>query len=139
MLMTTTSRSNETTGPKHCAHCKKTIGLGRPRGLCHSCYNDLSIRLLYPILSKISQGHGLHNPRGILPPTPTTAIPGSPEKVRVLEERARQGYSLHRPGDLNYNTPSPAPESYPPHLSQETATESDLADDLDDLLDYGEV
>lgn len=36
-----------------------------------------------------------------LPPAPTTALPGSPEKVRVLAERARLGVSLWHPLDAN--------------------------------------
>jgi hypothetical protein len=34
-----------------------------------------------------------------LPPKPTNALPGSPEKVAILEERARLGVSLWHPLD----------------------------------------
>ena len=34
-----------------------------------------------------------------LPPTPTDAPPGSPRKLAILEERARQGNQLFHPGD----------------------------------------
>jgi hypothetical protein len=34
-----------------------------------------------------------------LPPAPTRALPGTPEKVAVLRERARLGQSLWHPRD----------------------------------------
>jgi hypothetical protein len=34
-----------------------------------------------------------------LPPTPTQALPGTPEKVAVLRERARLGQALWHPLD----------------------------------------
>jgi hypothetical protein len=35
----------------------------------------------------------------IEPPEPTNALPGSPEKVAILESRARRGVSLWHPKD----------------------------------------
>ena len=34
-----------------------------------------------------------------LPPFPTAALPGTPEKVAILEERARRGFALWHPLD----------------------------------------
>jgi hypothetical protein len=41
-----------------------------------------------------------------LPDQPTDALPGSPEKVAVLEERARLGVSLWHPLDAPMNSES---------------------------------
>ena len=35
-----------------------------------------------------------------LPPTPTNAMPGSEEKLRIMEERERGGFLLHHPAGL---------------------------------------
>jgi hypothetical protein len=37
--------------------------------------------------------------RGALPETPTGALPGSEERLRVLEERAAAGLALFHPRD----------------------------------------
>jgi len=42
---------------------------------------------------------GDFNGQPILPAQPTGALPGSPEKVAILEERARLGLSLWHPLD----------------------------------------
>jgi len=47
--------------------------------------------------------------RFCLPPAPTNALPGSPEKVRILAERARLGVSLWHQLDA---TLTAAPESH---------------------------
>lgn len=81
-----------------CRHCGKG-NASRARGLCWSCFNRLDVRHLYPITSKFCR-------RGVLDfcgkarlPEPTTALPRTPEKVAVLEERARLGLSLWHPLD----------------------------------------
>lgn len=35
-----------------------------------------------------------------LPPYPTTAPPGTLEKIEVMQERLAQGYHLHHPDDV---------------------------------------
>lgn len=77
--------------------CKKS---NRPRGLCWSCYYTPGVRDKFPSTSKyarrgISDFNGKHK----LPPGPTTALPGTPEKVAILAERARMGVSLWHPED----------------------------------------
>jgi hypothetical protein len=56
------------------------------------------VRELYPPKIKPKLGSGI-GAKGRLPDRPTTAWPGSPEKVAVLEERARLGLALFHPDD----------------------------------------
>ena len=73
-----------------CRHCQK-VKSNRPRGLCWSCYYTPGVRELYPSTSKFARrGVADFNGRATLP-EPTEALPGSLEKVHVLEERARLG------------------------------------------------
>lgn len=82
-----------------CRHCQKTKS-NRPRGLCWSCYYTPGVREQYPSTSKYARrGISDFNGRIRLPDEPTDALPGTPEKVAVLEERARQGVSLWHPLD----------------------------------------
>jgi hypothetical protein len=81
---------------RHCNHVKSN----RPRGLCWSCYYTPGVRDLYPSTSKFARrGIGDFNGKAPLPPEPTDALPGTAEKVSVLEERARLGLSLWHPAD----------------------------------------
>lgn len=81
-----------------CRHCKSKVAC-RPRGLCWGCHSDLSVRAKYPITSKYArQGCGLRDPRK-LPPEPTSAPPGSLEKLGVLAARAAAGQRLWHPLD----------------------------------------
>jgi hypothetical protein len=55
---------------------------------------------MYPSTSKFARrGVDDFNGQPKLPPTPTTALPGTPEKVAVLMERARLGLALWHPLD----------------------------------------
>jgi hypothetical protein len=82
-----------------CRHCQK-VKANRPRGLCWSCYYTPGVRDLYPSTSKFARrGVSDFNGRTRLPAEPTSALPGTPEKVAVLMERARQGVSLWHPLD----------------------------------------
>src|SRR5581483_10972436 len=81
-----------------CRHCQK-VKSNRPRGLCWSCYYTPGVRELYPSTSKFARrGVADFNGRAKMP-EPTDALPGTPEKVRVLEERARLGQQLWHPLD----------------------------------------
>ena len=87
-----------------CRHCQKANS-NRPRGLCWSCYYTPGVRDQYPSTSKFARrGVGNFNGRTKLPPCPTSALPGTPEKVAVLQERARQGLSLWHPLDATLET-----------------------------------
>jgi hypothetical protein len=51
-------------------------------------------------MSKFARrGVGNHNRGRSLPPAPTSALPGTPEKVAILCQRARDGFSLWHPAD----------------------------------------
>ena len=47
-------------------------------------------------------------------PAPTRALPGTPEKIAVLRERARRGQALWHP--LDAATPDPAADPVPAAL-----------------------
>ena len=82
-----------------CRHCGQAR-VNRPRGLCWSCYYKPGVRDLYPSTSKFARrGVCDFNGRCVLPPAPTDALPGTEDKVRVLEERARMRQSLWHPED----------------------------------------
>jgi hypothetical protein len=54
----------------------------------------------YPSTSKFARrGLGIATGRIQLPSTPTRALPGTPEKVAILEERARNHQALWHPAD----------------------------------------
>jgi len=83
----------------NCQHCQQAP-ISRPRKLCWVCYYTPGVRDLYPSTSKFGRrGVANFNGRSPLPTFPTNARPGSPEKVAVLEERARLKQSLWHPDD----------------------------------------
>jgi hypothetical protein len=59
---------------------------------------------LYPSTGKGVRGLGLGNKEPPLPTVPTEALPGSPEKVAVLEERVKLGLALWHPADPTIKT-----------------------------------
>jgi hypothetical protein len=82
-----------------CRHCQR-VQSNRPRGLCWSCYYKPGVREMYPSTSKFARrGVGNFNGQSSLAAQPTSALPGTPEKVAILEERARLGLSLWHPLD----------------------------------------
>jgi hypothetical protein len=82
-----------------CRHCNR-VRSNRPRGLCWSCYYTPGVRDQYPSTSKFARrGVSDFNGQAALAARPTTALPGSPEKVAILEERARLGLALWHPLD----------------------------------------
>jgi hypothetical protein len=84
-----------------CRHCGRAK-VNRPRGLCWSCYYTPGLRDRYPSTSKFGRrGIGDFNGKVPLPPEPTSALPGTPEKVSVLEQRARRRQALWHPGDAS--------------------------------------
>jgi hypothetical protein len=85
-----------------CRHCLKSK-VNRPRGLCWSCYYRPGVRDQYPSTSKYARrGVGNFNGNTLPPPEPTTAAPGTPEKMAVLELRAKLKQSLWHPLDAQY-------------------------------------
>lgn len=83
----------------NCRHCQMRKP-GRPRGLCYTCYYTPGVRALYPSISKFAR-RGVHDYYGqsILPLFPTPALPGSAEKIAVLQHRASLGVDLWHPDD----------------------------------------
>jgi hypothetical protein len=89
-----------------CRHCQK-VKSNRPRGLCWSCYYTPGVREKFPSTSKFARrGVGDFCGRARLP-QPTDALPGTLEKVAVLEERARCGQALWHPLDATLETARP--------------------------------
>jgi hypothetical protein len=82
-----------------CRHCNH-VNSNRPRGLCWSCYYTPGVRDLYPSTSKFAR-RGIGDFNGTVPMAEmaTAALPGSPEKVAILEERARRRQRLWHPAD----------------------------------------
>jgi hypothetical protein len=85
-----------------CQHCNKGK-ICRPRGLCFPCYYTPAIRERFPSTSKYAyRGVGNHFRLGSLP-TPTDAVPGSPEKIEIMAARAAAGEQLHHPRDAKHS------------------------------------
>ena len=84
---------------RHCSKCK----VNRPRGLCWSCYYTPGVKELYPSTSKYARrGVGNFSGNAPLPDAPTTAGPGTPEKLAVLEQRAKMKQALFHPADAKF-------------------------------------
>lgn len=91
---------------ERCVHCDGTVPRTDRiiRGLCASCYRCKDVRDRYPRLGQrqgviVEYGVGLGNYERVLPPNPTTALPGSEEKLRVLIQRAENEHILWHPDD----------------------------------------
>lgn len=91
-----------------CVHCKRKSGTWRARGLCQRCYKYH--RHLYPRTKKrkpSDDGYG-HSAPTKPASKPTSALPGSLEKIEVMRSRAAAGEELYHPldapnGDGNTN------------------------------------
>ena len=84
-----------------CRHCRTSF-VTRPRGLCWCCYYTPGVKDLYPSTSKYARRVvGNFNGRGRTP-EPTSAAPGTPDKISVLSERAAAGEALWHPLDATH-------------------------------------
>jgi hypothetical protein len=82
-----------------CRNCQR-VRANRPRSLCWTCYYTPGIRDRFPSTSKFARrGVDDFYGKASLAPAPTTALPGTPEKVAILAERARQRQALWHPLD----------------------------------------
>jgi hypothetical protein len=83
-----------------CRHCGQAP-MSRPRRLCWVCYYTPEVRHMYPPADcmVLRRGLGLEPGRRPPPPFPTTAPPGSPEKIAILQQRNSQGFELWHPDD----------------------------------------
>ena len=85
-----------------CRHCLKGH-VSRPRGLCWCCFYTPGVKELYPSTSKFAhKGEGIFAAGGPTPPVPTTAAPGTPEKLAVLETRVRAKQHVFHMADARF-------------------------------------
>jgi hypothetical protein len=81
-----------------CRHCGQEPAT-RSRGLGWKCYFTPGVREMYPSTSAYAnRGHG-RDTAGRLPTKPTSARPGTPEKMAVMRARAAAGEVLFHPLD----------------------------------------
>ena len=84
---------------RNCSKCK----VNRPRGLCWSCYYTPGVKEMFPSTSKYARrGIGNFSGNAPLPEAPTTAIPGTPEKLAILELRAKMKCAIFHPADAKF-------------------------------------
>lgn len=85
-----------------CKHCGKSK-VNRPRGLCWTCYYAPGVRNRYESGSKYAR-RGISNITGNrpFPAEPTTAPPGTDEKLAILAQRAKMKCALWHPLDARY-------------------------------------
>lgn len=82
---------------KSCRHCGAEPAR-RPRGLGWKCYYTPGVKEQYPPVS-LRGNRGVGNDSSRRPTTPTTARPGTAEKLAVLIARAEAGEELFHPLD----------------------------------------
>jgi hypothetical protein len=81
-----------------CRHCGCRV-VTRPRGLCWTCYYLPGVRDRYETIGIYARRGVANGYRHGTMPEPTTALPGTAEKVAVLEQRAAVGQALWHPSD----------------------------------------
>jgi hypothetical protein len=99
------SKKQEPQHRSRCRHCRRAAGKRFRRGLCWKCYGTPEIRSQYtalpggfisdPQLSAAAKRKLLRSWKQ------TTAFPGTPEKVQILEDRVRLRQPLWHPLDNN--------------------------------------
>lgn len=96
-------RKDREVKPLICLHCGREPA-NRPRGLGYRCFYTPGVRAQYPPtdLKFAYRGYGVGNSDPPAPACPTTAAPGSPNKVAVLADRAAAGRALHHPADSRF-------------------------------------
>lgn len=83
---------------KSCRNCGAPAN--RPRGLCRACYFQPEVRERFASTSRFGKRMAAQPRRLVRPlPRPTSAPPGSPEKIAEIELRLTLGLSLWHPGD----------------------------------------
>lgn len=82
---------------KKCKHCHEREPAQNRRGMCRRCYDTPRIRRLYPAEKwrngVRTPGYLIGNTPGRMP-LPTAALPGSAEKIAVMEARVLAGERL---------------------------------------------
>lgn len=85
----------------NCKHCRK-LKASRPRGLCWGCYYRPGVKEIYPVSKYSNRGPGNIYRNAPFAPFPTTAAPGTPEKLVVIQRRLLLQQSLWHPYDARY-------------------------------------
>lgn len=106
------------TAATRCRHCR-TNKACRARGLCFGCSRRPEVRALYPLPPNHHRrrGSGIDNTAPRLAPRPTAALPGTPEKIAVMAERAANGYAVFHPLDSRWGELGNDRRPPPPHKS----------------------
>lgn len=115
-------REKAASGRPICVHCSKNVA-NRPRGLCWTCYYTPGVKELHPSTSKYAR-RGVGNFAGAAPlaASPTDALPGTPEKLAVMQQRARLKQQIFHPLDAK----RPVADSATPDLRPPDPCEYDL-------------
>lgn len=97
------------TTEKKCRHCKRKPAC-RSRGLCWTCFYDRKIRDQYPTqkyrgrIGTIYRGPTEEQAElAKVPPEPTLAVPGSAEKIEVMQGRVDRGQPVCVKGDATFD------------------------------------
>jgi hypothetical protein len=83
---------------RHCNQSRQVYG----RGLCRWCWSKADVKVLYDKMPGGRSSHTLFKHQYRDPPLddqPTEALPGTPEKLAVMHDRARRGKQIFHPGD----------------------------------------
>ncbi len=94
----------DTTPLPVCIHCRRALAMPRRRGLCDTCYARTNIRSMYPPERRGRQSRFAYEDESIFTDIaadePTTALPGSIEKIAILKARAQFCLPLFHPDDF---------------------------------------
>ena len=80
-------------GSSLCRHCEKRQ-IDRARALCSTCYCNSDIRNLYPPAMR-----SLAKRDTSYQSVPTEALPGTADKMLVMQDRASHGVDIFHPKD----------------------------------------
>jgi hypothetical protein len=84
-----------------CRHCRAEPAT-RPRGLGWKCYYRPGVKEQYPTATLTKWLPGVPTVSAGRLPEPTTARPGTDEKVQVMAQRAEKGFALYHPADATH-------------------------------------
>lgn len=102
--------------PAPCKQCQQRVAAPgcNPNGLCRSCLADQTAAGHYTPIYHPPRKRMLGNRkrkklrkkvRVFISLCPTDALPGTPEKVAIMEERVRNRWHVHHPEDAKTNDP----------------------------------
>ena len=83
-----------------CRHCRR-MHVSRPKGLCWRCSESKAIRERYPAAGYARYDDHYRKPP--LPALPTSAGPGSEEKIAVMAQRFAHEEQLFSPDDADWD------------------------------------